>query len=371
MMLQADCSDSYGGLSMTHTSDDISRTLTFGHTALERIQSLNLPAYPRNYELLYNYATGYNSDFNKAVDETINHKGVLTEKDVELLHEMYISPQRFGSRYDEVGTKILHEIEQVMTMLDAASGSTTTYTESLSGITGVLNEATDRDHLASVIESLVRVTRDMQYANQELENRLSSSKQEIVKLQDNIEAIRTESLTDPLTMLSNRKYFDTSLDKALREAKEQDRVFTLLMMDIDHFKNFNDKFGHLTGDQVLRLVAIAIKHNVKGQDVAARYGGEEFAIILPDTHLRPAVTVADHIRRAVMRKELVKRSTGESLGRVTASVGVAAYRPGDTAQSIIERADTCLYAAKRAGRNRVVCETDPEIDIPVLAGQVA
>jgi diguanylate cyclase len=132
------------------------------------------------------------------------------------------------------------------------------------------------------------------------------------------------------------------------------------MTDIDHFKSFNDTWGHLTGDQVLRLVAMPMKQNVKGQDIAARSGGEEFAVVLPNTPLRSAVTVGDHIRRAVMSKELMKRSTGQNLGRVTISVGVATARNGDTVQSIITRADGCLYAAKRSGRNRVISETDPE-----------
>jgi diguanylate cyclase len=134
------------------------------------------------------------------------------------------------------------------------------------------------------------------------------------------------------------------------------------MADVDHFKSFNDRYGHLTGDQVLRLVAIAVKQNVKGRDTAARYGGEEFVIALPNTALQSAITVADHIRRAVMTKELMKRSSGERLGRVTVSIGVAVLRPNDSAQSLIERADNCLYAAKRNGRNRVICESDPEAD---------
>ncbi len=168
--------------------------------------------------------------------------------------------------------------------------------------------------------------------------------------------MRTESLTDPLTSLANRKYFDQALASAIAEAAADNEAMSLLMTDIDHFKKFNDTYGHLTGDQVLRLVALSVKQNVKGQDIAARYGGEEFAVILPNTVLRSAVTVADHIRRAVMSKELMKRSTGEHLGRVTISIGVAALRPGDSAQSLIGRADACLYAAKRSGRNRVICE---------------
>ena len=112
---------------------------------------------------------------------------------------------------------------------------------------------------------------------------------------------------------------------------------------------------------MLRLVALSLKDNVKGADLAARYGGEEFAVILPDTSLRQATTVAEHIRRAVMGRELMKRSTGENLGRVTMSIGVATLHPGNTSATLIERADTCLYAAKRNGRNRVICEVDPEV----------
>jgi diguanylate cyclase len=201
----------------------------------------------------------------------------------------------------------------------------------------------------------------MEENNTRLENSLKASKQEINQLQVNLEAVRNESLTDPLTSLANRKYFDQALEKFIFQGASSGDPMALLLTDIDHFKAFNDTFGHLTGDQVLRLVAIAVKQNVKGQDIAARYGGEEFAIILPGTTLRSALTVADQVRRAVMTKELMKRSTGEHLGRVTVSIGVAALRQGDTAQSLIERADNCLYAAKRCGRNRVMCETDPEV----------
>ena len=116
---------------------------------------------------------------------------------------------------------------------------------------------------------------------------------------------------------------------------------------------------------------MSVKQNVKGKDVAARYGGEEFAVILPNTVLRSALTVADHIRRAVMAKELMKRSTGEHLGRVTISVGVAALRNSDTMQTLIERADSCLYAAKRNGRNRVLCEADPEVTGKPVETEVA
>jgi len=109
-------------------------------------------------------------------------------------------------------------------------------------------------------------------------------------------------------------------------------------------------------------VAKILRSCVRDRDVVARYGGEEFAMALPKTALRSAITVADHIRRAVMTKELMKRSSGERLGRVTISIGVAALRPDDTQQSLLERADACLYTAKRHGRNRVIGEKDSDAD---------
>jgi len=114
-----------------------------------------------------------------------------------------------------------------------------------------------------------------------------------------------------------------------------------------------------------------VKQNVKGQDVACRYGGEEFGVILPKTNLRQAVAVAEHIRVAVMSKELIKRSTGENLGRITISIGASSWHRGDNAQTMIERADSGLYAAKRAGRNVVKCETDPDVSVDNKSKSVA
>jgi diguanylate cyclase len=346
---------------MAGQSDEYERTLAFAEIALGQLKALRQPAYPRNYEVWYAYATGYNPSLNQTINETITRNGTLTAAEVDQIYETYLSPARLTDRIDNVGGQIVDEIEQVMSMIDAAVGSTSQYTESLAHATQDLGSAKDRDGLRVIVETLVRATRDMEENNTRLENSLKSSKQEINQLQVNLEAVRNESLTDPLTSLANRKYFDQALEKVMAQSASSGEPMVLLLTDIDHFKAFNDTFGHLTGDQVLRLVAIAVKQNVKGQDIAARYGGEEFAIILPNTPLRAALTVADHVRRAVMTKELMKRSTGEHLGRVTVSIGVAAMRKGETAQSLIERADNCLYAAKRCGRNRVMCETDPEV----------
>jgi diguanylate cyclase len=336
------------------------RSFAFAEIALGQIRSLAQAASPRNFEIWYHYATGYNPALNQTINQTLEQKGTLGETDLDHIYNSHIASTRVGERIDTVNARVLDEVKQVLESIDTAAGSATSYSQSLADATEKLAGANDGDALRAVIERLVQGTKEMQLNNKKLEARLSASKQEIEQLQENLDAVRTESLTDPLTTLSNRKCFDQALAKAMAEAKEKNQPLSLLMTDIDHFKKFNDTYGHLTGDQVLRLVAISVKQNVKGQDVAARYGGEEFVVALPNTALQSAITVADHIRRAVMTKELVKRSTGERLGRLTISIGAAVLRPSDTAQTLIERADNCLYAAKRSGRNRVICEADPE-----------
>jgi diguanylate cyclase len=351
---------------MANSGDEHQRTMAFAEIALGQIKALRQPATPRNFEVWYSYATGYHPSLNETINEILTRSRTLTDADIDRIFDTYLSPTRLSERIDKVGDRVMDEIEQVMAMVDAAVGTANDCSESLAGVSLSL-PAADRDGLRGIVESLVQTAKDMENVNHNLEERLTASKREIHQLQENLEVVRNESLTDPLTSLANRKYFDQALSDAMSEAVSDNESMSLLMTDIDHFKTFNDTYGHLTGDQVLRLVALSVKQNVKGQDIAARYGGEEFAVILPNTVLRSAVTVADHIRRAVMSKELMKRSTGEHLGRVTISIGVATLRKGDSTQSLIDRADTCLYAAKRAGRNRVICETDADVQAPPAA----
>jgi diguanylate cyclase len=334
--------------------------MAFAQVALGQIRSLRQSAVPRNYEIWYVYATGYNLALNKAINETLAQNGKLTESDLEQIYESHLSQIRISERIDSVGSRVIGEIDEVMHLITEALGNSSEFGDSLSGAVRRLSIARDRESIVPIVEALVKSTRAMQDNNRALESRLLSSKEEISTLQQSLEAIRAESLTDPLTSLGNRKYFDRSLDEAIRKASSNGESLSLAMIDIDHFKAFNDNFGHLTGDQVLRLVASTIKQNIKGKDIAARYGGEEFAVVLPATALRQSLAVTDQIRRAVMARELKKKSTGEFLGRITISIGLATLSPSDDDHSLIDRADACLYAAKRNGRNRVICETDPE-----------
>ncbi len=268
---------------MAKVPDEHERTMAFAEIALAQIKSLRQSAIPRNYEIWYVYATGYNSPLNKIINETLARNGKLTEADLEQIYETYLSQIKITDRIDKVGARVIGEIDGVVKLINDALGMSASYDDSLSGATQKLAVAEHRDQVKAIMESLVKSTRQMRGTNKALEERLTLSKTEISNLQQSLEAIRAESLTDPLTGLGNRKYFDRSIDRAVQNALANGEPLSLLMFDIDHFKSFNDSYGHLTGDQVLRLVGMSLKQTITGQDITARYGGEEFAVVLPNT----------------------------------------------------------------------------------------
>jgi diguanylate cyclase len=165
--------------------------------------------------------------------------------------------------------------------------------------------------------------------------------------------VRRDATTDGLTNLSNRKAFDEELERICAEVEASGDTLTLAIIDIDHFKNFNDTWGHQTGDQVLRYVASVIGARGAPLRFAARYGGEEFALIFPREGAAKAAKILEDIRHEVASRVLKRRSTNEDLGTITVSAGFAERQRGETTHSIIERADGALYVAKRSGRNRI------------------
>ncbi|HJT35473.1 MAG TPA: GGDEF domain-containing protein, partial [Pirellulales bacterium] len=186
-------------------------------------------------------------------------------------------------------------------------------------------------------------------ANQRLQADLSSARAEIQQQRHQVEELVAEARTDTLTGLPNRRSFNEDLERRFDQWRRHQMPVALIMIDIDHFKRFNDSYGHTAGDAVLRRAAQIISSSLRQMDLAARFGGEEFAVILPGTKLREATKVAERVRAmvAAQRFELDGRPL-----EITISAGVAPAMPGDEMIDLIERADEALYAAKEHGRNR-------------------
>lgn len=338
--------------------DDFAKSIAYGERALNLLKQLRTSAKPRNYELFYCFTKGANQEFCDALRRAIQKDSRLTEEAAERLYHAYLADKDVTSRVSAVGSQFGDEMDDIMSLISSASEKAGAYGESLQGLNEKLPTIRSPQQLKEMLTELFESTKEMAELNKTLERRLVESKAQIDELHMKLELTRLENFTDELTGLTTRKRFDQILDLEMQQAEETGEPLSLLLIDIDNFKSFNDAHGHQTGDQVLRLVGHTLKTNVKGRDWAARYGGEEFAVLLPKTSLRAAVTVAQQFRVAVKTKELVKKSTNASLGHVTLSIGVTCYRKSESALEFIDRADNLLYAAKEAGRDNVQAEAE-------------
>jgi diguanylate cyclase len=260
-------------------------------------------------------------------------------------------------RTQTTSTKVLGDfhsaISSLASMLGSAKSAASEYGQSLHNYRAKIPESANDSLISSIVNALLQATGKMAEQNNALETHLNDASQHVSALGLYLEMTKKEATLDGLTGLANRQTFDKQIVASMEDAMSDLSPLTLLMIDIDHFKKINDTHGHVTGDQVIRLVSSVLLNNIKRSDLAARYGGEEFAIILPRTPVEGGRNVAEMLRRAVESRELINRGNGEKLGRVTLSAGLAQYRPGETALSFIERADAALYQAKKTGRNRV------------------
>jgi len=313
---------------------------------------------PDNYELFYAYATGNNGALSQVIEDMIGRRAAFTPEVLDALKARFLTRERTAKAMEEVGDNIGEMLDAVLGKLEAAGKDAGDYGRALSAASGEMGGAQSPGGVKKVLDKLIGATHAMETRAKNLESELQRSSEQVTELKTQLDNARKESRIDPLTGIANRKTFDTELHEAIEDSRKDGAEVALMMCDIDHFKRFNDTWGHLTGDQVLRLVANCLSENVKGRDTAARYGGEEFAVIVRQTALSGAIALADQIRGTVEGKKLVKKSTGDILGTITISIGVAQLSPTDTAEALVQRADACLYRAKNTGRNRVVSEEE-------------
>jgi len=311
---------------------------------------------PRYYELWHCYINNLNLDLNKAIDAEAREDGQFPDKVLDEIYDKYLSPTRLAIQVDEVSSQCMNEFVYIEDALDEASEFTSEFERSLTKASNRLVGLEDAKQVRVVVGELVKTTQEMELKSRGLESQLASSREHVNALNQTLETVREELMTDALTGIANRGCFDKTLDISIQEAQNSQKPLALLFGDIDHFKKFNDSYGHQVGDSVLKQVAQVLDGNVKGCDLAARYGGEEFAIILPRTDVRAATILANQLRELIAAKEPIKTSTNEVLGSITMSFGVAVYRSGENKQSFIERSDAALYSAKRSGRNQVKSE---------------
>jgi diguanylate cyclase len=338
-------------------SDESSSTANeIAQKAFSLMQAKGFAPTPKCYALWYAYFSDADPELQQVLEKVVDGRELLTERRVLELYSQFFEVDMETEALRQTGALIEASVARVLARLNDAKDSAVHYGRSLDNFTGQLTGGLKPRELQQIVGAVISETSKMRERNEQIAGDIHESSIEIIELRRSLESVRREAHTDALTGIANRRSFDERLKLAIREAKSSSDTLSLLMIDIDHFKKFNDSFGHQLGDKVLQLVARILKTSIKGRDTVARYGGEEFAVILPSTRLAGAATLGDQIREAVASRRIIQKRTGEDFGSITLSVGVSSLRSADSGESLIKRADDALYSAKRGGRNRVITE---------------
>lgn len=334
------------------------RSRGFADAARDHMDRLQIAPTPENFMVWYHYHAGELPALRRAMDILISNRQDFSPDVCLDLYNRFFGLERQTVALRQISSKIESAVSQAMGMLVSANQDARTYGEVLGQTAARLDNGASITLVREVVTRVIEETRSMIDRSDLLEKQLSQSTVEIGELRKQVESASREAMTDPLTGIGNRKMFDYQMKQCMQAAMEHGSELALMMLDIDHFKRFNDNFGHQFGDMVLRLVARSLTEGVKESDQPIRYGGEEFAILMPGTQIGDALLLAEQLRSAVASKTLVKKGTKETLGNVTMSIGVSSYRLGEPVTAFIERADAALYKAKQSGRNRVFSERD-------------
>jgi diguanylate cyclase len=336
---------------------DVEYATTVSSRAIQSMSQLSVPATPSNYIVWFHYMIGTSPGLRKTIDILLSNKRKF---DAALNHELYaafVNAQSGALPAGDAPQQLSGIIDSAKNFLTNAIADNKTQIAALDEVSACVGTNSDP---RPIIQTLMS---ELAKAN----SRASALELNLVETSNQLETVRLSlaeaeqrSNTDALTGLANRRSLDDFFGTSLIRAMETGEPLCAFMIDVDHFKKFNDTHGHLIGDQVLRLVAKVLQDNIREDDLAARYGGEELLAVLPGTDLATCKEVAERVRRRISHAKLTRRTTGQEIGSVTVSIGIAQFRLAESAEALIERCDRGLYQAKSAGRNRVVTEIEIE-----------
>ena len=342
------------------TEPEYDRVVNIGKQAWDFMSSYNIPPYPKCYDVWYQYIANENPDIVKAITDFLNKNGTPDYAFTEKLHATLLTYDSVARSVDMVTDLLNRELTGMN------DGFADTQSE-LHAFNTLLREVGEKCKSGMSQEQVQSVTDNLQGASQKvsevigaLKAGLEASHNEVRKLQNYLETVKQESNVDILTGLMSRRRFDQVMSQLVRDTVETDEPLSVLALEVDHYGAFKEKWGQITAEQILCFTSVTIKENIKGRDSAARYGNELFLLGLPKTERAGAKALGDHIRNAVERKRVVKKTTGEFLGRITVSGGVAQFKKGESIGVLMNRVNRTLEAARISGYNTIITDTDAD-----------
>lgn len=313
-----------------------------------------IPRTPANFAVWFSYSRGDLPELKQVVDILIAGKKRFDTAICRELFSKYATSNIPGEAAREAPEQLKAAMDQATRYVAQAIAENRSHIQAMGDVAEKAEGGIDP---ITLVQSLMNELNKAATRAIELERSLNDTSRELDTIRDSLNRAEQRANTDTLTDLPNRRAVEEFLRTAQTAAMETGEALGLLMMDVDHFKKFNDNFGHGVGDQVLRLLARVLRERLREGDLPGRYGGEELVAVLPGAPLSICESVAERIRRSISECKITRRSNGEMLPAITVSIGIAQFRPGESAAQLIERCDAALYLAKRIGRNRVVTET--------------
>jgi diguanylate cyclase len=342
---------------------DFEYATAFAEKAVHAMSQYRVPPTPNNFHTWFKYSLGVSPDLKRAIDILIGNKRKF---DAATNRDLFATYVRADTGNDTDVNNVSQQLHSVMASakqyLNVAIADNRSQMMAIGDIAERSEAGVDP---APLVENLLNELAKAVNRAAKLEARFAESTRELDAIRDSLSKSEERAKTDALTGLPNRRALEEFFRKAQIAAMEKGEPLSVLLIDIDHFKKFNDSFGHGVGDQVLRLMASVLRERLRESDLPARYGGEELIAVLPGADLATCAAVAERIRRLISECRITRRSTQELLPSITVSIGVGQFQFGESMADLIDRCDRALYLAKRNGRNRVV--TEAELDRELAA----
>lgn len=311
---------------------------------------------PLNYFVWYHYYKGDNPKFRQEMDRILSDPFGYNDRVGKRLYNEYLTEENDeNSEFDRAFRRL---IDVMVKKMDFWSSKLAKHTQELDECTHQLGDPNlNAEEVKKITYSVLASASSMKESSMAFQEEMANSSDAVRKLRQQLVEARAEAMKDELTEVGNRKAFNNAIEELMFNAKDNPNSLCLVMADIDHFKNFNDTYGHLVGDSVLRYFASIMKKTKGDNETICRFGGEEFAILMAESSIEQAIERAEGIRKDIQAAHLKQRNSDKPLKTITSSFGIAQFHGDqDDSKSFLERADNALYLAKEKGRNQVVDE---------------
>lgn len=334
-------------------TEDASQAALYLRKAVPKMIEHNIVPNPFNYTLWYSYYSNNFPQLNSELDYVVDRFGTCPTNMSETLflkHIIKIDKESLN-RQQKYQQAIATLVENLSENMENSSSKTKGFADNLKQNINFLESIDLPEELKTTVGQLSANAVSLCDVSQKFESQVSAAKFEIEQLKEELEKSQKLALTDALTGLSNRRVFEACYNEVM--ADENAPTASLIMMDIDNFKVFNDTHGHLVGDQVLKVVGKLLLEECRDPLLAVRFGGEEFVMYCPAMSVDQACELAERVRKKLSTISLSNKRTGEKVSTVTASFGVAQVEANDLLGDLVEKADKALYKSKSLGRNQV------------------